>query len=71
MVRRMSVTELLSSIGTDDVLLAVDLREPDEFEAWSTPSYEEINKANMGRPTAPLAGLRRLELGPNRCAVSA
>jgi glyoxylase-like metal-dependent hydrolase (beta-lactamase superfamily II) len=48
------------------------------FVAWATkraeprpPNYDEIIKANMGRPTAPLTALRELELGPNRCAVSA
>ena len=48
------------------------------FVAWATqraaprpPNYEEIIKANMGRPTASLAALRQFELGPNRCAVSA
>jgi len=48
------------------------------FVAWATqraaprpPNYEEIIKANMGRPTAPFDALRQLEIGPNRCAVSA
>jgi glyoxylase-like metal-dependent hydrolase (beta-lactamase superfamily II) len=48
------------------------------FVAWATqraaprpPNYDEIIKANMGRPTAALTELRQLELGPNRCAVSA
>jgi glyoxylase-like metal-dependent hydrolase (beta-lactamase superfamily II) len=48
------------------------------FVAWATeraaprpPNYEAIIKANMGRSTASLAALRQLELGPNRCAVSA
>jgi glyoxylase-like metal-dependent hydrolase (beta-lactamase superfamily II) len=35
------------------------------------PNYVEIIKANMGRPGVGYEELRRLELGPNRCSVSA
>ncbi|HVA08039.1 MAG TPA: MBL fold metallo-hydrolase [Acidimicrobiales bacterium] len=49
----------------------------DEFVAWATaraaprpPHYVDIIKANMGRRVAPVATLRQLELGPNRCSVS-
>jgi len=49
-----------------------------EFVSWATarsaprpPNYVEIIQANMGRSGAPLAALRQLELGPNRCSVSA
>jgi glyoxylase-like metal-dependent hydrolase (beta-lactamase superfamily II)/rhodanese-related sulfurtransferase len=48
------------------------------FVAWATeraaprpPNYEEIIKANVGTAALPLTELRQLELGPNRCAVSA
>jgi len=34
------------------------------------PNYTRIVEANMGRVSDPLAALRELELGPNRCAVS-
>jgi len=47
------------------------------FIAWATeratprpPSYVEIVKANMGSPELELEELRRLELGPNRCAAA-
>ena len=50
----------------------------EEFVTWATarsaprpPNYVEIIQANMGRSDAPLAALRQLELGPNRCSVSA
>ncbi|MHB8438119.1 MAG: MBL fold metallo-hydrolase [Acidimicrobiales bacterium] len=50
----------------------------DEFVEWATarstprpPNYENIIMANMGRTDAPSAALRQLELGPNRCSVSA
>ena len=50
----------------------------DEFVAWATaqvaprpPNYVEIVQANMGRSALPLASLRQLEIGPNRCSVSA
>ncbi len=50
----------------------------DAFVAWASgsvsarpPNYVAIVQANMGRPSAPLADLRALELGPNRCSVSA
>ena len=50
----------------------------EEFVTWATarsaprpPNYVEIIEANMGRSGAPLAALRQLELGPNRCSVSA
>jgi len=50
----------------------------DDFVAWATehatsrpPNYVEIVQANMGRNAVPLAELRALETGPNRCAVSA
>ncbi|MDA8291200.1 MAG: rhodanese-like domain-containing protein [Actinomycetota bacterium] len=49
----------------------------EEFVRWATertsprpPHYREIVEANMGTSSAPLAALRRLEIGPNRCAVS-
>jgi glyoxylase-like metal-dependent hydrolase (beta-lactamase superfamily II)/rhodanese-related sulfurtransferase len=49
-----------------------------EFVRWASaptgerpPNYEEIVHANMGRPRLALDDLRRLELGPNRCSVSA
>ena len=49
----------------------------DRFVAWATsrcssrpPHYAEIVAANMGRTRLALDLLRRLELGPNRCAVS-
>jgi glyoxylase-like metal-dependent hydrolase (beta-lactamase superfamily II) len=35
------------------------------------PNYVEIIHANMGRPRLAADDLRRLELGPNRCSVSA
>jgi glyoxylase-like metal-dependent hydrolase (beta-lactamase superfamily II) len=48
-----------------------------EFVSWAAahsvarpPNYVEIVQANMGRPLRPLASLRQLEIGPNRCAVS-
>ena len=50
----------------------------DAFVSWATahsvarpPNYVEIVEANMGRTSRPLASLRQLEIGPNRCAVSA
>jgi glyoxylase-like metal-dependent hydrolase (beta-lactamase superfamily II) len=50
----------------------------DEFVSWATarraprpPNYEEIIQANMGRTDVPLLALRQLEVGPNRCSVSA
>jgi glyoxylase-like metal-dependent hydrolase (beta-lactamase superfamily II) len=50
----------------------------DEFVSWATarsaprpPNYVEIIQANMGRTAAAPAALRELELGPNRCSVSA
>ncbi len=50
----------------------------EKFVSWATarsaprpPNYVEIIQANMGRSDAPLAALRQLELGPNRCSVSA
>lgn len=50
----------------------------EEFVSWATarteprpPNYVEIVKANMGRAESPLAVLQQLELGPNRCALSA
>jgi glyoxylase-like metal-dependent hydrolase (beta-lactamase superfamily II) len=50
----------------------------EEFVSWATarsaprpPNYVEIIQANMGRSDAPLTALRQLELGPNRCSVSA
>lgn len=59
------------------VLLPLSYGE-EEFVSWATarsaprpPNYSEIIKANMGRSDAPLAALRQLELGPNRCSVSA
>ena len=49
----------------------------DAFVVWATeravprpPNYVEIVKANMGTPTTPVALLKRLELGPNRCSAS-
>jgi glyoxylase-like metal-dependent hydrolase (beta-lactamase superfamily II)/rhodanese-related sulfurtransferase len=46
------------------------------FIAWArartTPrpsNYQEIVKANMGRPETPLPLLKRLEIGPNRCSA--
>lgn len=48
------------------------------FVAWASaaaaerpPNYVEIIHANMGRPRLEFEDLRRLELGPNRCSVSA
>jgi len=59
------------------VLLPLSYGE-EEFVSWATaraaprpPNYVEIIEANMGRSKAPLAALRQLELGPNRCSVSA
>ena len=59
------------------VLLPLSYGE-EEFVSWATarsvarpPNYVEIIQANMGRSEAPLAALRQLELGPNRCSVSA
>jgi glyoxylase-like metal-dependent hydrolase (beta-lactamase superfamily II) len=50
----------------------------DAFVSWATahavarpPNYVEIVEANMGRSPLSLASLRQLEIGPNRCAVSA
>jgi glyoxylase-like metal-dependent hydrolase (beta-lactamase superfamily II) len=50
----------------------------DAFVSWATahsvarpPNYIEIVEANMGRTSLSLASLRQLEIGPNRCAVSA
>ncbi len=50
----------------------------DEFVSWVTahmaprpPNYAEIIRANMGRADLPLLALRHLEVGPNRCSVSA
>ncbi len=50
----------------------------DAFVAWASarslvrpPRYVEIVKANMGQASRPLDSLRELEIGPNRCAVSA
>ena len=50
----------------------------DTFVSWATarsvarpPNYVDIVEANMGRTSRPLAALRELEIGPNRCAVSA
>jgi hypothetical protein len=50
----------------------------DAFVSWATahsvarpPNYVEIVEANMGRTSQPLGALRQLEIGPNRCAVSA
>ena len=50
----------------------------DAFASWATahsvvrpPNYVEIVEANMGRASRPLGALRGLEVGPNRCAVSA
>jgi glyoxylase-like metal-dependent hydrolase (beta-lactamase superfamily II) len=50
----------------------------DTFVSWATahsverpPNYVEIVEANMGRAARPLGALRELEIGPNRCAVSA
>jgi len=48
------------------------------FVTWASaataerpPNYVEIIHANMGRPRLGFEDLRRLELGPNRCSVSA
>ena len=48
------------------------------FVSWASahsivrpPNYVEIVEANMGRTSRPLGALRDLEIGPNRCAVSA
>ena len=48
------------------------------FVSWASahsitrpPNYVEIVEANMGRTSRPLGALRELEIGPNRCAVSA
>ena len=50
----------------------------DSFVSWATarsaprpPNYVDIVQANMGRSAAPIDTLRQLEIGPNRCAVSA
>jgi glyoxylase-like metal-dependent hydrolase (beta-lactamase superfamily II) len=50
----------------------------DEFVSWATtksapppPNYVEIIQANMGRAAVAPGALRQLELGPNRCSVSA
>lgn len=47
-----------------------------EFVAWASsrarprpPHYQEIIRANAGFVSAPIDDLRRLELGPNRCAA--
>jgi glyoxylase-like metal-dependent hydrolase (beta-lactamase superfamily II) len=49
-----------------------------EFVSWATartttrpPHYVEIVRANMGRAGTPLDALRKLEIGPNLCSVSA
>lgn len=49
----------------------------DAFVAWATtrsasrpPNYAQIEEANIGRASMPIAELRRLELGPNRCSVA-
>lgn len=49
-----------------------------EFVRWAAasatdrpPNYVEIIQANMGRARLGYEELRRLELGPNRCSVSA
>ena len=49
-----------------------------EFVSWASdavaprpPNYEEIIQANMGRSDVALPLLRQLEVGPNRCSVSA
>lgn len=48
----------------------------DEFVAWASsrarprpPHYQEIIRANAGLTAAPIEDLKRLELGPNRCAA--
>ena len=48
------------------------------FVSWASArsivrprNYVEIVEANMGRTSRPLGALRGLEMGPNRCAVSA
>ena len=48
----------------------------DDFVAWAAarvsprpPNYEEIIRANMGRPRLSFDELARLEVGPNRCSA--
>src|ERR1019366_6128547 len=42
MVREMATSELASRIGTEDEPFIVDVREPDEFAAWSIPGAVNI-----------------------------
>ncbi len=67
-----------ASLGELREALAPLSFDEESFVSWAAarsvprpPNYGEIVTANMGHAGAPLAALRRLELGPNRCAVSA
>jgi glyoxylase-like metal-dependent hydrolase (beta-lactamase superfamily II)/rhodanese-related sulfurtransferase len=58
----------LEPLGYDE---AAFVRWASATMAERPPNYVEIIHANMGRPRLAPEDLRRLELGPNRCSVSA
>ena len=68
------VGALLGDLRKDLAALSFDRH---TFVEWAAsrsierpPNYVRIIEANMGRVNDPLAALRSLEVGPNRCAVS-
>jgi glyoxylase-like metal-dependent hydrolase (beta-lactamase superfamily II)/rhodanese-related sulfurtransferase len=68
------VGALLGDLREDLAALSFDRA---TFVEWAAarsverpPNYTRIVEANMGRVSDPLAVLRQLEVGPNRCAVS-
>jgi glyoxylase-like metal-dependent hydrolase (beta-lactamase superfamily II)/rhodanese-related sulfurtransferase len=68
------VGALLGDLRNDLEALSLDRA---DFVEWAAsrsvdrpPNYVRIVEANMGRVSDPLAALRELEVGPNRCAVS-
>ena len=69
---------LVATLGALRSSLAPLRMDREDFVAWAEahvasrpPNYREIVVANQSGATANDAGLRELELGPNRCAVSA
>lgn len=67
------VASTLGALRRDLPQLAMD---EEDFVAWATgrvsdrpPHYTEIVRVNRGVLRRPLEDLRRLELGPNRCAA--
>lgn len=71
------VSPIVARLGEIRSMIPALAIDEDEFVAWvirntlpKPANFETIKRLNLGLAHADLAGVRKLEAGPNRCAVS-